>query len=296
MQKMEISGRTGRGYLAHNNREFFCRNVDPTRTQNNIVIRKEALESAYESVFGEAFQSYNSKVRKDRQFKGTYLEKLRASRLKHRQKEYFEWIVQVGNKVQMGYGSGNEHMAEEILTKYVFQFIERNPQLYVFNAVIHCDEATSHAHIDYIPWATYEKGQRIRNSLSKALFQMGYGESKSRKETNLMKWQKAERDHLRTIARERGLEIEDEKHNSNRHLEVPEFKQMQETKCEMETEIKLLNDEIRELLDIKSLCVTELAKAFKRVPTLITTVSNALKLAMNEATLTRSRAEREISR
>lgn len=293
---MEISGRTGRGYLAHNNREFICRNVDPTRTGNNITLRNESLEDAYETVFGDAYENYNSKVRRDRQFNGTYLEKLRASRLKHRQKEFYEWIVQVGNREQMGYGTGNETIAEEILKEYVSQFIERNPQLHVFGIYIHCDESTCHVHLDYIPWATYEKGQRKRNSLTKALSQMGYGESKSRKETNLMKWQKAERDNLRSIARAYGLEIEEEKHNSNPHLEIPEFKKLQTAKSELEVEREILNDEICELLDIKRLCITELAKAFKRVPTLVNTVSTALKLAMNEAVVTRLREEREISR
>ena len=53
-------------------------------------------------------------------------------------------------------------------------FSERNPNLYVFNAVLHMDEATPHLHIDYIPVAHgYQKGLQVRNSLDKALKEQG---------------------------------------------------------------------------------------------------------------------------
>ena len=41
----------------------------------------------------------------------------------------------------------------------------------MFNAVIHLDEETPHLHLDYIPFAEYEKGLKKRNSLSQALIQ-----------------------------------------------------------------------------------------------------------------------------
>ena len=43
--------------------------------------------------------------------------------------------------------------AIEILEQYAKTFQERNPNLYLFNCVMHLDEATPHLHIDYIPVA-----------------------------------------------------------------------------------------------------------------------------------------------
>ena len=40
--------------------------------------------------------------------------------------------------------------ASEILDEYARSFQERNPNLYLFNAVLHMDEATPHLHLDYV--------------------------------------------------------------------------------------------------------------------------------------------------
>lgn len=36
-------------------------------------------------------------------------------------------------------------------------FAERNPNLKVFNAIMHLDEETPHPHIDYVPFSTGNK-------------------------------------------------------------------------------------------------------------------------------------------
>ena len=54
---------------------------------------------------------------------------------------------------------------------------------YLFNCVMHLDEATPHLHIDYIPVAHgYKTGMETRNSLTKALQQMGFAKAVSKKE------------------------------------------------------------------------------------------------------------------
>ena len=61
-------------------------------------------------------------------------------------------------------------------------FQERNPNLYLFNCVMHLDEATPHLHIDYIPVANgYKTGMKTRNSLTKALQQMGFAKAVSKR-------------------------------------------------------------------------------------------------------------------
>ena len=54
MATRRISHARGRGSLNHNNRNHIYKNVDPTRTENNIYYAKESLEDAYQKCFGEA--------------------------------------------------------------------------------------------------------------------------------------------------------------------------------------------------------------------------------------------------
>lgn len=59
------------------------------------------------------------------------------------------------------------------MPKGKFHILLANPNLYLFNCVLHLDEATPHLHIDYIPMAKgYKKGMGTRNSISKALQHM----------------------------------------------------------------------------------------------------------------------------
>ena len=41
--------------------------------------------------------------------------------------------------------------------EYYQQFQKRNPNLYVFSAHLHMDEATPHLHIDFVPFTTGSK-------------------------------------------------------------------------------------------------------------------------------------------
>ena len=80
--------------------------------------------------------------------------------------------------------------AIEILEQYAKTFQERNPNLYLFNCVMHLDEATPHLHIDYIPVAHgYKNGMKTRNSLTKAFQQMGFAKAVSRKQNETVAWQ-----------------------------------------------------------------------------------------------------------
>ena len=79
--------------------------------------------------------------------------------------------------------------AKEILDEYVRSFQERNPNLYLFNAVLHMDEATPHLHLDYIPVAHgYRTKMHTRNSLTKALQEMGIEPATSKLDNETMYW------------------------------------------------------------------------------------------------------------
>ena len=99
--------------------------------------------------------------------------------------------------------------AIEILEQYAKTFQERNPNLYLFNCVMHLDEATPHLHIDYIPVANgYKTGMKTRNSLTKALQQMGFAKAVSKKENETVAWQQRERAYLTELCQEKGIDVE----------------------------------------------------------------------------------------
>ena len=81
IEKRTISGRISKKHsLPHNNREFLCENVDPTRTKDNITIIKDDIGQVYHELFDNALIEYNAKQkRKDRIIKD-YHEHIRHSR------------------------------------------------------------------------------------------------------------------------------------------------------------------------------------------------------------------------
>lgn len=208
-----ISFPKGKGHLTHNNREFICNNVVPERTSWNRIYIQEPLKDAYEKCFGQALRDYNAaQKRKDRK-KEDYLKEIENSG--NKEKTFYENIVQIGKKMDTPVVDENGVMTEEakaaieVLDRYAKTFQERNPNLYLFNCVMHLDEATPHLHIDYIPVAHgYKNGMNTRNSLTKAFQQMGVAKAVSRKQNETVAWQEREREYLTELCREQGIEIE----------------------------------------------------------------------------------------
>ena len=213
MAAKTISFPKGRGHLTHNNRDFICNNVVPERTAWNRIYIQEPLKDAYEKCFGQALRDYNAaQKRKDRQ-KDDYLKEIENSG--NKEKAFYENIVQIGKKTDTPVTDENGVLTEEakaaieVLDRYAKTFQERNPNLYLFNCVMHLDEATPHLHIDYIPVAHgYKNGMKTRNSLTKAFQQMGFAKAVSRKQNETVAWQEREREYLTELCREQGIEIE----------------------------------------------------------------------------------------
>ena len=139
------------------------------------------------------------------------------------EKPFYEVIFQVGNKDDMGAASENGALAKKILDKFYHSFLERNPQLHVYSAHLHMDEATPHLHIDFIPFTTGSKrGLSTRVSLKQALADQGItGEGRSLTERDL--WVQKEKESLAEIMLEHGIEWE-KKGEHKEHLSVLEFK------------------------------------------------------------------------
>lgn len=211
---------SGDGVVAHNRRTYFAENVGQTRTHLNIEYCYTPIEDAYHQLFDEAQAEYNAKQkRKDRRVEN-YYEKICNG---DQEKPFYEVIFQVGNKDDMGAAGENAELAKTILDKFYHSFLERNPQLHVYSAHLHMDEATPHLHIDFIPFTTGSKrGLSTRVSLKQALADQGItGEGRSLTERDL--WVQKEKEALAAIMLEHGIEWE-QKSEHKEHLSVLEFK------------------------------------------------------------------------
>lgn len=245
MTKKTLSFVKGKGSIRHNNRKFTADNVDPNRSHLNQYFIIQPINEAYEQCFGEALAEYNAAQKRADRKKGDYISEIKNSG--NGEKVFYETVVQIGTMMNTGV-VGEDGLirpdameAAKILTEYVESFKERNPNLYLFNAVLHMDEATPHLHLDYIPVATgYKNGLKVRNSLSKALQNMGLAKSKNKWQNITVAWESREREYLTGLCAERGIEIVvlGEKRPS---LSLPEYKQaIHETE-----ELKLENQELR---------------------------------------------------
>lgn len=244
-----ISLRQGSGNLNHNNRVFITENIDVNRTIENITYYQEDLNIAYNKCFNDAINMYNkNQTRKDRKIDGIqgYMNKLKNS--KNGEKLFYECIVQVGNQLDMYNGIESIELREKfknILDEYMKTFQKRNPNLYVFNAVLHMDETTPHLHINYIPVATnYKKGLTKRNSLSKALEEQGIKGKNKRFSNNSINWNEQEKDYLETIINKYNLTREQERGYKREHLSLEQYKTILEYTDKLINNQKLKNKKI----------------------------------------------------
>lgn len=245
---MSVSVCKGEGSLGHNNRKFSTPNVDPKRTPYNIIYKQESLEQAYDKLFTEAVEQYNKKQKRVDRKINNYMDKIRIS--KNGEKLFYETIVQVGNKYTCGTLSENGEIAKKILDEYMKDFQKRNPNLYVFNAVLHFDEpqGTPHIHIDWIPVArNYQRGLQVRNSLDKALCQQGCEPvvdeaTKKRDFINAtQKWESSEKQAVEHVMERYGWERAEESGLHRTKLTLSQYKAVA---SEIENRIAVLPEQI----------------------------------------------------
>lgn len=161
------------------------------------------IQDVYHELFDEALQKYNEKQTRSDRVIADYYEKIRTGK---QEKPFHEIILQIGDKDTMGAETENGELAKKILDRYMHDFEKRNPNLRVFSAHLHMDEATPHLHIDFIPFTTNSKrGLETRVSLKKALEAQGFiGGSRSDTEWN--QWVASEKEVLSQIMLEHGIE------------------------------------------------------------------------------------------
>lgn len=230
-----ISMMVGKGSLNHNNRTFTAKNVDAERSKCNQIYVKESIKQVYHTLFDEALEAYNSKqTRADRRI-DNYYEKIRTSK---QEKLFHELIVQIGNKDDTNCGMVESVYAQLALEEYMQGFGERNPNLWVFNAVMHLDEETPHLHIDYVPFSTGNKrGLETKVSLKGALKAQGFVGT-GRFDTEWKRWVESEKQCLAEIMERYHMEWL-QKGMHEKHLSVYDYeKKMRKAEVqELEQEI-----------------------------------------------------------
>lgn len=238
----------GKGSISHNSRKFYASNIDPERTSSNICYCNDDLKMVYHQMFDEALERYNAKqTRADRRI-DNYYEKISSGK---QEKLFHEVIFQIGNKDDMAAVSEDGQLAVKVLDEFMRDFQGRNPNLCVFSAHLHMDEATPHLHIDFVPFTTGSKrGLDTRVSLKQALATQGF-KGGSRGDTEWKQWVDSEKEQLSQVMERHGIEWE-QLGTHNEHLSVLDFKK-KERQSELEKLEKSISKINKQQLDIHAL-------------------------------------------
>lgn len=260
MSTKSISMCEGKGSLSHNNREFSAKNIDSSRTPNNVVFVQQALSDAYHQLFDEAVEKYNARQKRNDRKIHNYFEHL-FNRLPsksvitgaNKQKSFYEHLVYIGTRKDTGVGTPDAEITTECLREYMEGFQARNPNLYVFNAVLHLDESTPHLHINYIPVGHFTRGLEVRNAKNKALEEMGFGNDAKLNDL----WRRSEWDVLKNICNAHDIEISEPKKSRGYSYTVEEYGEHQDR-------INALNAEIERLTAERDEAVAEFEKVSRK--------------------------------
>ncbi len=261
----------GKGSLRHNNRTFHAANVDPARSHRNIAYCDDDIRLVYHELFDDALEKYNAKqTRADRKIED-YYEKIRFGR---QEKPFHEIIMQIGDFENTAVDSDAGQLATVILDEYMKGFAERNPNLRVFSAHLHLDEATPHLHIDFVPFIKTDgkRGLETRVSLKQALKAQGFVGA-HKKDSEWARWIQAEKEQLAAIMEQHGMEWE-HKGVERPHLDVLDYK-LQERRSELAEldtviaektdEATVLEKKIENLTDCAN-AITAISQDFESAP------------------------------
>lgn len=236
---LSISFRVDNGVIEHNNRSIIAKNVDASRISDNITYTQVEIKEFYHQIFGEALAEYNAAQKRADKRIPDYYEHIKKS---GKEKLFYEIVVEFGDVHSCGKSSDNWETAKQMLDEYMREFEKRNPNLKVFNAVMHLDEATPHLHIDFVPVAHKTvRGLPLKNSMSGALREQGFSSS-NRFQNEWVSWEQQEQEEMSRILSAHGFE-RDVKNDKHTYLPVDDYKKM----ASQRQEIKKYNAQINEL-------------------------------------------------
>lgn len=235
-------------HQGHNRRDEKCiaksANIDTSKSDNNIVLADQDIRDAYTNLFQQAVDDFNAKQKNKDRVINDYYSHINKDAKKH---TVYECIIQIGGKVE-GFPTDDDK-AINALIDYAYSFEERNPNLHVVGAYIHADEeGAPHLHLDYIPWAECSRGMSIQNTLTGALKAQGFVTQNSRN-TAQIQWEQSERDAMRGICSNLGIDLHEQGIGRKRHYTVDEYKDRQDAINAMNSQISVLSDKKQLAID-----------------------------------------------
>lgn len=231
---------TNKTNIDHNNRTMTEKekernsHIDYSKSDENKYLVQKDIKELYREEFGEALEKYNAKQkRNDRKIDDYYKHIERGKKTALQQ----EMIIQVGDMNDFNSRADYEN-ANEILSEWFKGFEERNPNLKVYNAVIHNDEKSPHMHLNFVPVASgYKRGLEKQVAFDRAIMQQDPTLDKVRPFDD---WREKEVKLLEGMLKERG--IERKLVGSNNYKDVNEYKE----KKDLEKEILSLENQLFE--------------------------------------------------
>ncbi|MES9700499.1 plasmid recombination protein [Bacillus sp. JJ927] len=217
--------------LSHNNRENIHGNpgIDPARLHENIYFVQKDIRSVYKDVFQEAVDKYNEKQKRNDRKIDDYYDKIHKDDKTHEQREL---VVAVGEgKDDPKYRGAKK----EALKQYAEAFQGRNPNLAVYNMVLHDDEANPHLHINYVPNFESSRGLTRRVGMDRALQQQGV-EGTGRK--LIAHWRELETAYVEQLAKEHIPNFERANVGSHKYMKVRQYKEYAETRSIVENQVQ----------------------------------------------------------
>ncbi|HDR7690281.1 TPA: plasmid recombination protein [Bacillus toyonensis] len=215
--------------LSHNNRENIYGNpgIDPSRLDENIYFVQKDIRSVYKDVFQEAVDKYNEKQKRNDRKIQDYYDKIHKNEKTHEQREL---VVAVGEgKDDPKYREAKK----EALKQYAEAFQGRNPNLAVYNMVLHDDEANPHLHINYVPNFESSRGLTRRVGMDRALQQQGV----QGKGTELIaNWRQLETAYIESLAKEQIPNFERANVGSHKYMKVRQYKEYAEAVSNIENQ------------------------------------------------------------
>ena len=229
---------TNKTNIKHNNRTMNEKekernpHINESRSDKNKYLVQKDLKELYQEEFGGALEDYNAKQKRNDRKIDDYYKHIESSKKTSLQQEM---IVQVGDLNDFS-NSADYEKGNEILLEWFEKFEERNPNLKVYNAVIHNDEASPHLHLNFVPVASeYKRGLEKQVSFDRAITQQDSTLDKTRPFDD---WREKEVQLLEKILAERG--IERKLVGTNEYKDVNEYKE----KKDLEKEIAFLEGKI----------------------------------------------------
>ncbi|MDF2085668.1 plasmid recombination protein [Bacillus pseudomycoides] len=217
--------------LSHNNRENIHGNpgIDPSRLEENIYFVQKDIRSVYKDVFQEAVDKYNEKQKRNDRKIDDYYDKIHKDDKTHEQREL---VVAIGEGKDDPMYRGAK---KEALKRYAEAFQERNPNLVVYNMVLHDDEANPHLHINYVPNFESSRGLTRRVGMDRALQQQGV-EGTGRK--LIAYWRELETAYIEQLAKEHIPNFERANVGSHKYMKVRQYKEYAEAKSIIENQVQ----------------------------------------------------------